>query len=77
MRERGVEFVASDDADEDTQRRRAAAHGLSMETLRKSGIVIDVLPGEPDAAYMRIRTRPLIGSLAFEFVQRLPRRTAG
>jgi 4-hydroxyphenylpyruvate dioxygenase len=73
MRERGIEFVASDEADEDTQRRRAAAHGLPIKTLGKSGIVIDDLPGEPDAAFMRIRTRPLVGALAFEFVQRLPR----
>ena len=73
MRERGIEFAATDDADGDAQRRRAARDGLSMETLRRMGIVIDDLPGEPRAAFMRIRTRPLLGPLAFEFVQHLPR----
>ena len=37
------------------------------ETLQQTGIVIDALPGDPDAAFMRIRTRPLLGSLAFDW----------
>jgi 4-hydroxyphenylpyruvate dioxygenase len=73
MRERGVEFIAADAGDEDAQRRRAAVHRLPFETLRGMGIVIDDLPGKPETHFMRIRTRPLLGSLAFELVQRLPR----
>lgn len=72
VRERGVELVEPDDAYYRALRPRATTHGQPIEGLRESRILLDETPGEDGRACLRVRTKPLLGSLGFELVQRLP-----
>jgi 4-hydroxyphenylpyruvate dioxygenase len=70
LRARGVEFLDTPDTYYDAVPARLPGHGEDLERLRANRILIDGAPAQGGGLLLQIFTKPVIGPIFFEIIQR-------
>jgi 4-hydroxyphenylpyruvate dioxygenase len=70
LRARGVEFMAVPETYYDAIDRRVPGHGEDLARLRNNQILIDGVPDRSGGILLQIFTKPVIGPIFFEIIQR-------